>query len=107
MQPEQHRVCRAQPATQDQFTAAAILLLQEEKKLSIDDKLSKYVREYVEADKVTLRQLLNMVSGISDNDPAIYGDHLTQPITRKEMFANLNEPAADVASWDSHGLHQH
>lgn len=74
-----------------QFTAAGILLLQQEKKLSIDDRLSKYVPEYVHADEITLRQMLNMVSGISDNDPAIYGDHLTQPITRNEMFANLNK----------------
>src|ERR1041385_8503748 len=74
-----------------QFTAAGILLLQQEKKLSIDDKLSKYVPEYVHGDEITLRQMLNMVSGISDNDPAIYGDHLTQPISRKDMFANLNK----------------
>ena len=74
-----------------QFTAAAILLLQDQKKLSIYDKLSKYVPEYVDADKVTLLQMLNMVSGISDNDPAIYGDHLQQPITRKAMLANLNK----------------
>ncbi len=74
-----------------QFTAAAILLLQQDKKLSIDDHLSKYVPEYVYGDKVTLRQMLNMVSGISDNDPAIYGDHLTQPITRHAMMANLNK----------------
>jgi CubicO group peptidase (beta-lactamase class C family) len=74
-----------------QFTATAILLLQQEKKLSIDDKLSKYVPEYIHGDKITLRQMLNMVSGISDNDPAIYGDHLTEPITRQEIFANLNK----------------
>ena len=74
-----------------QFTAAGVLLLQQEKKLSIDDKLSKYVPEYVHGDEITLRQMLNMVSGISDNDPAIYGDYLTQPITRKEMFAKLNK----------------
>lgn len=74
-----------------QFTAAAILLLQQEKKLSIDDKLSKYVLEYVHGDEITLRQMLNMVSGISDNDPAIYGDHLVEPITRDEIFANLNK----------------
>lgn len=74
-----------------QFTAAAILLLQQENKLSIDDKLSKFVPEYIHGDEITLRQMLNMVSGISDNDPAIYGDHLTQPITRKEMLANLNK----------------
>jgi len=74
-----------------QFTAAGILLLQQEKKLSLDDRLSKYVPEYVHGDEVTLRQMLNMVSGISDNDPGIYGDQLTQPITRKEMLANLNK----------------
>jgi CubicO group peptidase (beta-lactamase class C family) len=74
-----------------QFTASAIFLLQQEKKLSIDDKLSKYVPEYVHGDEITLRQMLNMVSGISDNDPAIYGDHLTEPITREQMFANLNK----------------
>jgi CubicO group peptidase (beta-lactamase class C family) len=74
-----------------QFTAAGILLLQQEKKLSIDDKLSKYVPEYVHGDEITLHQMLNMVSGISDSDPAIYGDHLTQPITRKDMFSNLNK----------------
>jgi CubicO group peptidase (beta-lactamase class C family) len=78
-------------STTKQFTAAAIFLLQQEKKLSLDDKLSKFVPEYVDADKVTLRQMLNMISGISDNDPAIYGDHLMQPITRKEMFTNLNK----------------
>ncbi|HEX2710719.1 MAG TPA: serine hydrolase domain-containing protein [Candidatus Acidoferrales bacterium] len=74
-----------------QFTAAAILMLQQEKKLSIDDHLSKYVPEYIYADKITLRQMLNMVSGISDNDPEIYGDHLTQPITRQAIMANLNK----------------
>ena len=78
-------------STTKQFTAAGILLLQQEKKLSIDDKLSKYVPEYVHGDKITLRQMLNMVSGISDNDPEIYGDHLTEPIKREEMFANLNK----------------
>jgi CubicO group peptidase (beta-lactamase class C family) len=78
-------------STTKQFTAAAILLLQQEKKLSIDDKLSKYVPEYTHGNEVTLRQMLNMVSGISDNDPAIYGDHLIEPIARKEIFANLNK----------------
>ena len=78
-------------STTKQLTAAAILLLQQQKKLSIDNKLSKFVPEYVHADKVTLRQMLNMVSGISDDDPAIYGGKLTQPITRESMFKNLNK----------------
>jgi CubicO group peptidase (beta-lactamase class C family) len=74
-----------------QFTAAAVLLLQQEGKLSIDDRLSKYVPEYRYADEITLRQMLNMISGISDDDPAIYGDHLAKPISRKKMMANLNK----------------
>ena len=74
-----------------QFTAAAILLLQQQKKLSIDDKLSKFVPEYVHGDKATLRQMLNMVSGISDDDPAIYGGKLTRPITREAIFKYLNK----------------
>ncbi|MBV8066326.1 MAG: beta-lactamase family protein [Candidatus Eremiobacteraeota bacterium] len=74
-----------------QFTAASILMLAQDGKLSIDDKLSKYVPEYRLGSKITLRQMLNMVSGISDNDPAIYGDELTQPISRGAMLANLNK----------------
>ena len=34
--------------------------------------------------------MLDMVSGISDNDPAIYRDRLTEPIARSAMLANLN-----------------
>jgi CubicO group peptidase (beta-lactamase class C family) len=75
-----------------QFTAAAILLLQQQKKLSIDDKLSKYVPEYVHGDEVTLRQMLNMASGIPVDDLAIYGS-LTKPIAREQMLANLNKLA--------------
>lgn len=74
-----------------QFTAACILLLARDKKLSIDDRLSKYVPEYRYGKQITLRQMLNMVSGISDNDPAIYGDGLSKPIARKAMLANLNK----------------
>ena len=49
-----------------QFTAAAILKLQEEGKLSVNDKLSKYIPDFPRGDEVTLRQLLNHTSGIHD-----------------------------------------
>ena len=94
-------------STTKQFTAAAILLLQQEKKLSIDDKLSKYVPECVHGDKVTLREMLNMMSGISDDDPASYGNRLTQPITPEQMFANLNKLPLHVETRHAHGLLQH
>jgi len=47
-----------------QFTAVCVMTLQEKGLLDIDHALDKYVPEYIFADKVTLRQLLNMTSGI-------------------------------------------
>ncbi|HEX7281870.1 MAG TPA: serine hydrolase domain-containing protein [Vicinamibacterales bacterium] len=48
-----------------QFTAAAILLLAEDKKLALDDELTKFLPDYPTAGhRVTLRHLLNHTSGI-------------------------------------------
>ena len=48
------------------FTAAAILKLQEEGRLRIDDPLSKYIPDYPRGDLITLRHLLTHTSGIPD-----------------------------------------
>ena len=47
-----------------QFTAAATLLLAQQGKLSLDDKLAKYLPDMPNADKITLRMLLNQDSGL-------------------------------------------
>ena len=48
-----------------QFTAAAVLLLAEDKKLSLGDELTKFLPDYPTAGhRVTLRHLLNHTSGI-------------------------------------------
>jgi D-alanyl-D-alanine carboxypeptidase len=47
-----------------QFTAAALLLLEEEGRLSLDDPLSAFFPDFPRADEVTVRQLLNHTSGI-------------------------------------------
>jgi len=48
-----------------QFTAAAILLLEEEGKLSVLDDMKKYIPEYpVEEGKITIEHLLTHTSGI-------------------------------------------
>ena len=47
-----------------QFTAAAILKLQEDGRLSVSDKLSKFFPDFPRGDEVTIRHLLTHTSGI-------------------------------------------
>jgi len=47
-----------------EFTAACILQLAEQKKLDLQDKLSKYFPGYPKGDSVTIHMLLNHTSGI-------------------------------------------
>jgi D-alanyl-D-alanine carboxypeptidase len=47
-----------------QFTAVALLLLAEEGKLSLQDKLSKYYPNFPRANDITLEQMLHHTSGI-------------------------------------------
>jgi CubicO group peptidase (beta-lactamase class C family) len=47
-----------------QFTATAILLLQEQNKLAVDDKLGKFISDYPNGDKITVHHLLTHTSGI-------------------------------------------
>src|ERR1043166_7338404 len=55
-----------------QFTAAAILMLAEEGKLSLDDKVVRWLPELTRAKDVTIRQLLSMTSGYQDFWPQDY-----------------------------------
>ncbi|HYJ90379.1 MAG TPA: serine hydrolase domain-containing protein, partial [Pyrinomonadaceae bacterium] len=49
-----------------QFTATAILMLQEQGKLSLDDKVAKFLPDLTRANEVTIRQLLSHTSGYQD-----------------------------------------
>src|SRR6266481_2181907 len=54
-------------STSKQFTAASILLLEKQGKLSINDDIRKYVPELPEyGQKITILQLLNHTSGLRD-----------------------------------------
>ena len=55
-----------------EFTAAAMLLLQEDGRLSLDDKVSKYLPDLTRANEVTIRQVLSHTSGYSDYWPQDY-----------------------------------
>ncbi len=55
-----------------QFTAAAVLLLQEDGKLSLDDTVAKWFPQLKRAKEISLRQLLSMTSGYQDYWPQDY-----------------------------------
>jgi CubicO group peptidase (beta-lactamase class C family) len=70
-----------------QFTAAALLLLQEEGKLSLDDKVAKYFPDLTRAGDISLRQLLSHTSGYEDYAPQDYiiPDWL-KPVTPRQIL---------------------
>jgi D-alanyl-D-alanine carboxypeptidase len=55
-----------------QFTASAILLLQQDGKLTLDDTVSKFFPELTRANEVTIRELLSHTSGYEDYAPQDY-----------------------------------
>jgi D-alanyl-D-alanine carboxypeptidase len=62
-----------------QFTAAAILILQEQGKLRVDDPVGKYVSGLTRGNEVTIRQILSHTSGYQDYWPE---DYLMTPMMK-------------------------
>jgi len=55
-----------------QFAAASVLILQQEGKLSLDDKVAKYLPDLTRANEITIRELLSHTSGYQDYWPQDY-----------------------------------
>jgi CubicO group peptidase (beta-lactamase class C family) len=77
-----------------QFTAAAILKLQEQKKLSVNDPVSKYFPKLKEGGRITIRHLLTHTSGLYNytNDTTFWMHEAAIPSSREKMigrFANM------------------
>ena len=71
-----------------QFTAAAVLLLAEEGKLSLDDKVGRWLPEATRAGDVTVRQLLSMTAGYQDFWPQDYVmPNMMQPTSAQDIVA--------------------
>lgn len=93
------RHARFDPSTQTyvgsiskQFTAAAILLLQQDGKLKLDDPVIRYVPELTIARDVTIRQLLNQTAGLPD-EQALQGidQDRTKTIKLSDLIAAMNK----------------
>lgn len=75
-----------------QFTAACVLLLAQQKKLSLDDDITKYVPELSIAKNVTIRELLAQTAGLPDvrSAPGIPHD-LTRPVKVAALLKAANK----------------
>lgn len=75
------------------FTGAAILQLQTEGKLSVKDKLSKYLPDYPNGDQITLNDLFAHTSGIYDFKNFLYQKDgpdkldVTHPVSKERMVS--------------------
>ena len=78
-----------------QFTAAAAMVLVERGKLKLDDPISTWFPELGHAREITLRMLLNQVSG--------YSDDYTEDYLTPEMAAPI-DPYALIQEWTAKPL---
>jgi CubicO group peptidase (beta-lactamase class C family) len=86
-----------------QFTAAAILILQEQGKLTLDDPVAKYVPDLTRGNEVTIRQILSHTSGYQDYWPEDYlMTPMMQPTTAKRILETWAKKPLDFdpgAQW--------
>jgi CubicO group peptidase (beta-lactamase class C family) len=70
-----------------QFTAMAIMLLQEQGLLSVHDNIQKYIADYPNGDKITIHHLLNHSSGMYDvGYLATYKEEILKPHTNEKVI---------------------
>ncbi len=70
-----------------QFLAAAVLLLAEEGRLSLEDRVVRWFPELTRANEVTIRQLLSMTSGYQDFWPQDYVmPMMLEPVTAERIL---------------------
>ena len=82
-----------------QFTAAAIMKLAEQAKLSIDDALAKYFPNVPNAEKITLRHLLTHTSGLhSFTDRPDFLTAVAKPIAPADLIASMQKDAPEFSS---------
>ncbi|HKD46083.1 MAG TPA: serine hydrolase domain-containing protein [Rhizomicrobium sp.] len=81
-----------------EFLAAGILLLQQDGKLSLDDRAGKYIADLGPASDVTIRQLLSHTSGVRDYWPQDYVfTQMLSPITADRIVSQWARQPLDFA----------
>lgn len=80
-----------------QFTAAAILKLQEEGKLSVNDTISKYFPKLKEGGRITIRHMLTHTSGLYNytNDTTFWMHEADKPSSREKAMSRFADKPLD------------
>ena len=80
-----------------QFTAAIILQLQENHKLSLQDTLTKYIPDYPNGNKITIEHLLTHTAGVYNytNDVNFMVNETTHPINRDSLIIRFKYKPLD------------
>lgn len=74
------------------FTSSIIFQLIEEKKLTLDTKLSEYYPQIKNADSISIKNLLNHSSGIYNfTNDTLFMDYVETPQTRKAMLQRITD----------------
>jgi CubicO group peptidase (beta-lactamase class C family) len=86
-----------------QFTASAILQLQQEGKLNVKDRISKYFPGFPRGDEVTIHHLLTHTSGIhSYTNTDSFMRRVTGPISEEQLFAEIKKYPYDFNPGDKY-----
>lgn len=72
-----------------QFTAIAVLMLEEQGKLNVMDPISKYIADYPSGNKITIHHLLTHTSGIKDFTKMKSLSAIAQKDMSPEMMVNF------------------
>ena len=88
-----------------QFAAAGLMKLVEAGKVGLDDPLTKYVPGYPNGDAITVRQILNHTSGVTNYTaiPGYMENHIRADLTTAEMIAVFKDLPPDFppgAAWN-------
>ena len=90
-----------------QFTAAAVLLLVDRHKLSLDDRVGKFLPDLTDANKITVRELLSHTSGYEDYLSQEYlPTRVQQPTSVDAILSNWGKRPLDfepASQWQYSG----
>jgi D-alanyl-D-alanine carboxypeptidase len=79
-----------------QFTASTLLLLAQDGRLSLDDKIGRFLPALTRANAISIRQVLSHTAGYEDYAPEDYTTlAMTKAITPQEILANWGEKPLD------------